>query len=323
MRDTLAPWRATTTYGRGIAAPQIGVLQRVVFMNLGEPWPLINPEIVRRSDETMVVWDACLSFLCIFFQVTRHVWVDVRWQDPGGDWHELRAEGDLSELLQHEIDHLDGVLALDRITDLKTMVVREEFEARHRSASPYAAERDSTAAAPTASALVSTPASRSEGGAMPDGPAIVLAALEASGAAYTIHDHEVSRSYAEGVERLPFPPELLLKTVVFKVAGDGWALATLHGGDRVDFRALADALGVRRADLRQASAEEIMETLGVEIGGVSPIPTIDGAALVFDQRCAAFDVIYCGTGLASQTLEISPADLLAITGASVASISLR
>lgn len=158
---------------------------------------------------------------------------------------------------------------------------------------------------------------------MPAGFAIVLAALEASGAPFTIHDHEISRSYAEGVERLPFPAELLLKTVVFKIAGGGWALATLHGGDRVDFRALADALGVKRADLRQASAEEIMATLGVEIGGVSPIPTIEGIARVFDQRCAAFDVIYCGTGLASQTLEIRPADLLAITGASVACISRR
>src|SRR5436853_3650454 len=69
LRDTLAHWRATTTYGRGIAAPQIGVLKRIVFMNVdgASPWPLINPAITARSPETMVVWDACLSFLCIFF----------------------------------------------------------------------------------------------------------------------------------------------------------------------------------------------------------------------------------------------------------------
>jgi peptide deformylase len=138
LRDTLAHWRATTTYGRGIAAPQIGVLRRIVFLNVDRPWPLINPEIVARSPETMVVWDACLSFLCVFFQVTRHCWIDVRYQDTGGTWHELRAEGDLSELLQHEIDHLDGVLALDRMTDVRTICVREEFERRYRDASPYA-----------------------------------------------------------------------------------------------------------------------------------------------------------------------------------------
>jgi peptide deformylase len=86
----------------------------------------------------MVVWDACLSFLCIFFQVRRHCWIDVRYQDLAGEWHELRAEGDLSELLQHEIDHLDGILALDRMIDIRTMFTREEFERRHRAESPYA-----------------------------------------------------------------------------------------------------------------------------------------------------------------------------------------
>jgi peptide deformylase len=139
LKDTLAHWRATTTYGRGIAAPQIGVLRRIVFLNVDRPWPLINPEIVARSPETMVVWDACLSFLTIFFQVTRHRWIDVRYQDLSGAWHEIRAEGDLSELLQHEIDHLDGILALDRMTDIRTMCVREEFEKWHRADSPYLA----------------------------------------------------------------------------------------------------------------------------------------------------------------------------------------
>jgi Cys-tRNA(Pro)/Cys-tRNA(Cys) deacylase len=157
---------------------------------------------------------------------------------------------------------------------------------------------------------------------MRSGPAIILERLRQNGVPFTIHDHEVSRSFAEGVERLPFPPGLLLKTVVFKLP-DGWALVTLHGGDRVDFRALADALGVKRADLRQASAEEITTAFGVEIGGVSPIPTADGVStsLVFDQRCAAMETIYCGTGLASQTLEIRAVDLLAITGAKIAPIS--
>jgi peptide deformylase len=68
LAETLAYWRATTGYGRGIAAPQLGVRLRVVFLQLpGEkPWPLINPEIVKHSEEKIVVWDACLSFLSIF-----------------------------------------------------------------------------------------------------------------------------------------------------------------------------------------------------------------------------------------------------------------
>src|SRR5579864_3362975 len=74
LAETLAHWRSETGYGRGIAAPQIGVLQRLIFLKLPgvAPWPLINPEIVERSKEKIVVWDACLSFLSIFMQVERH-----------------------------------------------------------------------------------------------------------------------------------------------------------------------------------------------------------------------------------------------------------
>jgi peptide deformylase len=142
LEDTLAHSRAKTGYGRGIAAPQIGVLQRVIFLRLPgeEPWPMINPEIVRRSPETIVVWDACLSFLSIFMQVERHCEITVRYEDVQGNAQEVEAgeERNLSELLQHEIDHLDGILAIDRVTDTKTICTREEFEKRYRDASPYA-----------------------------------------------------------------------------------------------------------------------------------------------------------------------------------------
>jgi len=141
LADTLAHWRRETGYGRGIAAPQIGVLSRLVFLQLPgrDPWPLVNPEIVSRSPETLVVWDACLSFLSIFMKVERHREIVLRYQDLAGAWHTLEAGAvdDLAELLQHEVDHLDGVLAIDRIVDLKTLVTREEFEKRYRQDSPY------------------------------------------------------------------------------------------------------------------------------------------------------------------------------------------
>lgn len=142
LADTLLYWRTSTGYGRAIAAPQIGAGVRVIFLQLpdSEPWPMVNPEITWRSEERIVVWDACLSFLSIFMQVARHRDIEVRYQDLRGQWHELRAgeERNLSELLQHEIDHLDGILAVDRITDMRTMCTREEFEKRYRANSPYA-----------------------------------------------------------------------------------------------------------------------------------------------------------------------------------------
>jgi len=142
LADTLAHWRSATGYGRGIAAPQLGELQRIIFLKLpeAEPWPLINPEIIERSAEKIIVWDACLSFLSIFMQVERHRQVTVRYQSLNGETHEFKAGDDrnLSELLQHEIDHLDGILAIDRVVDVKTICTREEFEKRYRDASPYA-----------------------------------------------------------------------------------------------------------------------------------------------------------------------------------------
>lgn len=143
LRDTLAHWREETGYGRGIAAPQLGVSERVIFLQLpgAEPWPLINPQIIQRSGEKIVVWDACLSFLTIFMQVERHKEIRVRYQDVCGEWQEVQAgeKRDLSELLQHEIDHLDGILCIDRVADVKTICTKEEFEKRHRANSPYAA----------------------------------------------------------------------------------------------------------------------------------------------------------------------------------------
>ncbi len=142
LADTLAHSKATTGYGRGIAAPQIGVLQRVIFLKLNgvEPWPLVNPEIIEASHEKVVVWDACLSFLSIFMQVERRREITVRYQNLHGETLEFVAgdERNLAELLQHEIDHLDGILAIDRVTDLKTICTREEFEKRYRDSSPYA-----------------------------------------------------------------------------------------------------------------------------------------------------------------------------------------
>jgi len=142
LSDTLAHWRSTTGYGRGIAAPQIGVLQRVIFLKLlgVEPWPLINPEIVEAGEEKIVVWDACLSFLSIFMQVERRRHVTVRYQNLEGETLQFEAGDDrnLSELVQHEIDHLDGILAIDRVVDMKTILTREEFEKRYRNASSYA-----------------------------------------------------------------------------------------------------------------------------------------------------------------------------------------
>ncbi len=134
LADTLRHWRETTGYGRGIAAPQVGVMTRVIFLNVDgkSPWPMVNPRIVSRSQEKMDVWDGCFCCLSIFYRVPRAAKIRVVYQDLDGDERTVEVEGDLSELIQHEIDHLDGVLAIDRVVDTKTICTREEYEKRFR-----------------------------------------------------------------------------------------------------------------------------------------------------------------------------------------------
>jgi len=108
--------RARLGFGRALAAPQIGLARRIIAMDLGAgPFVLIDPEIVWRSDDTLAVWDDCLSVPDRLVRVRRHRSISLRFRD-----HAFRVRAwprlpfDLAELVQHELDHLDGVLMVDR-----------------------------------------------------------------------------------------------------------------------------------------------------------------------------------------------------------------
>ena len=128
LRDTLYHFREQNGFGRGIAAPQIGATVRMIVIDVGTPLELLNPVIVRKSRSMMTLWDDCFSFPTLRAKVRRHLSVDIRYRDRSGNRHLLHARGPLSELLQHEIDHLDGILAIDRAIDAKHIVYRSEFE---------------------------------------------------------------------------------------------------------------------------------------------------------------------------------------------------
>lgn len=130
LAATLENFRAGHGFGRAIAAPQIGALRRILFVNMNDgtfgPTPLINPQIVQASSETMELWDDCFSFPELMVRVRRHVEIDVAYLDESGQPLNVTARGDLSELLQHEIDHLDGILATDRAIDTRSFALRSE-----------------------------------------------------------------------------------------------------------------------------------------------------------------------------------------------------
>lgn len=127
LRETLRDWQSRFGTGRAIAAPQIGAPVRIVYVEMDRPWPLINPEIVDIGTEDFAVWDDCFSFPNMLVRVQRAYRVRLRYQDMRGETHEIELEGDRAELVQHEVDHLDGVLAVDRAHGTDPFCLREEW----------------------------------------------------------------------------------------------------------------------------------------------------------------------------------------------------
>jgi len=127
LRETLRDWQSRFGSGRGIAAPQVGAPVRIVYVEMDRPWVLINPEIVEVGSDDFTVWDDCFSFPNLLVRVLRAHHIRVRYLDLKGEEHEVDLEGDRAELLQHEIDHLDGVLAVDRAHGPWPFCLREEW----------------------------------------------------------------------------------------------------------------------------------------------------------------------------------------------------
>jgi peptide deformylase len=132
LAETLGEFRRRHGFGRAIAAPQIGVPLRMIAVNLGEgPFFVMNPAVTWTSDETFTMWDDCMSFPGLLVRHSRHRAISLTYQDGRGDEHRWeRMALAPAELLQHEIDHLDGVLAVDRALDREAIVMREVFDAR-------------------------------------------------------------------------------------------------------------------------------------------------------------------------------------------------
>ncbi|MBZ5584698.1 MAG: peptide deformylase [Acidobacteriia bacterium] len=129
LRATLHEFRRTHGFGRGISAIQIGEPKRLIYLELeGRAYRLRNPEFEFRSAEAFRLWDDCFSFPNLLVHVERAAAVRIRYGGEDGAVHRLEAEGGFSELLQHEMDHLDGVLAIDRAIDRNSFCTREEYE---------------------------------------------------------------------------------------------------------------------------------------------------------------------------------------------------
>ncbi len=112
--------RTRYNFGRAIAAPQVGILKRLIYMNITSPAVFINPEITFLSDEKFELWDDCMCLPNLLVKVERHKAIKVKYLDENWDQQEQKMEDDLSELFQHEFDHLNGILCTMRAVDNKS-----------------------------------------------------------------------------------------------------------------------------------------------------------------------------------------------------------
>jgi len=120
LHNVMEEIRAKYHFGRAIAAPQLGIMKRLIYMNIDNPIVFINPEFTFLSDEMFEVWDDCMCFPNLLVKVKRHKELTIKYLDETWQPREWKMKNDLSELLQHEYDHLNGVLCTMRAIDEKS-----------------------------------------------------------------------------------------------------------------------------------------------------------------------------------------------------------
>ena len=126
LEDTLMEFREEYGWGRAIAAPQIGVMKCIVYMHINEPVILINPVIKLRSRRKTLVWDDCMSCPDLLVKVKRYRRCKVEYRDAKWNKRSMYLEGKLAILMQHEVDHLRGILITQRAISDKSFALRSE-----------------------------------------------------------------------------------------------------------------------------------------------------------------------------------------------------
>jgi peptide deformylase len=120
LHEAMEDVRRVYGFGRGIAAPQLGIMKRLFYLQLDRPYIVINPELKGLSEEEFALWDDCMSFPNLLVRVKRHQSLSLHYLDEHWQPQVWKVEGAISELIQHEYDHLNGVLCTMRAVDEKS-----------------------------------------------------------------------------------------------------------------------------------------------------------------------------------------------------------
>jgi peptide deformylase len=132
LKDTLENFQNRKGLGRAIAAPQISYLKRMIYINDSKnEIKMVNPHILYCSREKIQVWDTCFSFKAEFYvKIKRFKKIKVQYLNENKEEKTEIFEDSMSELIQHEIDHLNGILAVDHLENSRNIIMRDEFENR-------------------------------------------------------------------------------------------------------------------------------------------------------------------------------------------------
>jgi peptide deformylase len=117
LHNVMEEIRAKYQFGRAIAAPQLGIMKRLIYMNIDKPVVFINPVLENLSEEMFELWDDCMSFPNLLVKVKRHKSLTINYLDENWQPQSWKMEDALSELIQHEYDHLEGILCTMRAID--------------------------------------------------------------------------------------------------------------------------------------------------------------------------------------------------------------
>ena len=117
LHDVMEEILAKYQFGRGIAAPQLGIMKRLIYLNLDQSTIIINPVFENLREEMFELWDDCMSFPNLLVKVKRHKELTIRYLDENWQPQIWRVQDAIAELLQHEYDHLDGILCTMRAID--------------------------------------------------------------------------------------------------------------------------------------------------------------------------------------------------------------
>ncbi len=124
--------------GIGLAANQIGLTKRVFVMgsytipNFPKPFALFNPKIIEASNNLVLDQEGCLSYPGLLLSVKRPEWVVAEYQDSDGNIHEIKVDGYLAKCFQHELDHLNGICFVDKVSSLKLQLAMKKLRKRNK-----------------------------------------------------------------------------------------------------------------------------------------------------------------------------------------------